>query len=290
MKTATLPRLLIREGTARLGDGSVSRRLCERILSELSSTGRTALYLEERELSEEIIHEFFRLIEAMRGGEPFQYLLGKATFMEDSFRVTPECFIPRPETEGVVEACLDYFGAPQPQKPLLFIDIGTGSGCIAISLTKRLLCSKILAIDLMERALEVARQNAQFHGVTEKIAWICGDLFGPLRKGIEAEAILSNPPYIPSGEIASLPPEVQKEPRVSLDGGASGLRYYSRMAQEAAPFLKEKGLLLFEIGDGQSDPIAEIFSESPFHLVEIRRDASGMPRLMIFRKGGSLYG
>ena len=285
--TRASPRQLIREGTERLGGDPASRRFSELLLSELLSVGRTALYLEEKDLSEEAAHRFFRLLEGVQEGKPFQYLLGKAAFMGEPFQVTPDCFIPRVETELLVEACLDYFNERQ---PLLLMDIGTGSGCIAISLTKRLTYSNMLAIDLMEEALRIARQNGQFHRVTERISWICGDLFSPLRKGMEADAILSNPPYIPSEEITSLPPEVQKEPRLSLDGGASGLDYYRRMAKESSSFLKEGGLLFFEIGDDQKNPILEIFSESPFHLVEVREDLCGKPRIMIFRKKAALRG
>ncbi|MFH1858435.1 MAG: peptide chain release factor N(5)-glutamine methyltransferase [Candidatus Omnitrophota bacterium] len=284
------PRQLLREGELRLNTTHSPRICCEWVLSELLDTGRTALYLEERTVPQEVCQKYFQIINAIREGHPSQYLVGKASFMGDEFWVTPDCFIPRPETEVLVEACLDYFqrfGKVRAgrEKGLLWVDIGTGSGCIAISLTKRSSCSKMLAIDLVEKTLRVARQNGQQHGVSDRILWVCGDLFGPLPKGFEADAIVSNPPYIPSGQMDFLPPEVRREPRMSLEGGESGLHFYERIAEEVPPYLAEEGFLFLEIGDYQEAPVRGIFSESAFRLLEVRNDLCGRPRVMIFQKG-----
>ncbi|MBI4437252.1 MAG: peptide chain release factor N(5)-glutamine methyltransferase [Candidatus Omnitrophica bacterium] len=285
VKKHLTPRHFIREGTLLLGNS----RLCEILLSELLEVNRTALYLDEQPLSEEISDRFFDGIEGLKRGEPLQYLIGKATFMEETFRVTPDCFIPRPATETLVEACLDYFHEVQSTKykvrPLLFIDIGTGSGCIAISLTKRGILSTILAIDLRQEALQVAQGNGHLHGVSQRISWLCGDLFEPLKKGkVEADAILSNPPYIPTQEISFLPPEVLHEPRVSLDGGEDGLHFYRRIAEEGPPFLKEGGALFLEIGEHQERPVKSLFLEKGFRCLEARKDLQEFPRVMVFRK------
>ena len=271
---------LIHQGRILLGQTSSARRISEQILLELLGSGRTALYLDETPLSEPLCHQFFQILEGIKAGVPLQYLLGRATFMEGTFQVSPACFIPRVETETLVEACLDTF---QEEKPLLFMDIGTGSGCIAISLTKRLPYCKMLAIDLMESALQVARRNGQSHGVSGQIFWICGDLFGGLR-GVRVDAILSNPPYVPSEAFQDLPPEVHREPRVSLEGGKGGLRYYRRIAEGAPPFLKAGGFLFLEIGEGQEAQIRDFFLKTPLRLLEVRKDFAGTPRVMIFRK------
>jgi len=298
VKEGVSARQLIREGTFRLGNS----RLCEILLSELLEVGRTVLYLDRSPLPEEISDRFFEGIEGLKRGEPLQYFLGKATFMEKTFKVTPDCFIPRPATETLVEVCLDYFPADSGERiayrkkegidyslsakrSTLFIDVGTGSGCIAISLTKRSGCSTMLAIDLCQEALQVARRNGHLHGVSQRISWLCGDLFSPLKAGrVLADAILSNPPYIPSEEIGSLPPEIRREPRVALDGGRDGLHFYRRIAQEFPPFLKEGGTLFLEIGDFQKERVEELFSRKGFRCVEVRRDLQEIPRVMVFRK------
>ncbi len=282
---------LIREGTVRIGGDLFARRTCEYLLSGLLGVGRTALYLEEKEVDERFSRHFFSLLERVQKKEPLQYILEKAFFWEEEYRVTPATLIPRPSTELLVKACLDYFGGEtQPEKDernLLFIDIGTGCGCIAISLTRKVLCSKMLAIDRSQEALQVARGNALRYGVSERISWLCGDLFSPLRRGsFEADAILSNPPYVPTEEIESLPLEVLHEPRLALDGGKEGLFYYQRIAAEGSFFLKEGGFLFVEIGDGQSEPIESIFSETSFRLIGTRKDLEAIPRVMIFQKTG----
>lgn len=281
-------RQLIREGERQLEGDPSPRSSCEWILSELLGMCRTALYLDETVLPGEICDRFSQMVKDLQRGEPLQYLLGRAFFMGDSFEVTPNCFIPRPETEILVEASLDYLkeAAIRSPKPSLFIDVGTGSGCIAISLTKRIPSSKMLAIDLAEGALRVACRNSIFHGVSDRISWILGDGLTPLgRKAVQADAILSNPPYIPREALDFLPHNVRREPKVSLDGGTSGLSFYRRMAEEAPPFLKEGGLLFLEIGENQASPVADIFTEkSFFHVVEVRKDLCGVPRVVVFRK------
>ena len=278
------PRQLIREGMVQLGGGPSERHICEGILSELLGITRTAFYLEEQKIPQETVQLFFHLVEGIKGGDPLQYLLKKATFMDDPYEVVPGCFIPRPATEILVEACLDYFNE---QRPSLLIDMGTGSGCIAISLTKRIPCSKMLGIDISFQALQVAQKNGMHHGVSEKISWICGDLFHPLQGKIKSDAILSNPPYIPREKMETLSREVQREPRESLDGGEEGLFYYRRIVREGPSFLKKEGFLFLEIGDGQKDPVLKIFSQGGlFELLEIRHDVSELPRVMVFKYHG----
>lgn len=277
------PRCLIRQGKSFLGEDPSAERVAETVLTEILGVGRTSLYLEGKEVPEEISHYFFQLLAGLKEGAPLQYLLGKAYFIDEPFWVTPACFIPRPSTEVLVEAALDYIKGG----PFLLMDVGTGSGCIAISLTNRLPYSKMLAIDISVEALCVARENGRLHGVSKRISWICGDLFNPLKRGVVADAILSNPPYIPEEEVPLLPSLVQREPRVSFDGGEAGLSYYRRFAEESPSFLREGGYLILEIGDGQAEPIEEIFLEkSPLCLQEVRRDALETPRIMIFRKDG----
>jgi len=230
-------------------------------------------------------------------GEPIQYILGETEFFGLEFRVNPDVFIPRPETEILVETVLKIVSrlAPacpavrrSPVCPLRILDLGTGSGCIVISLAKFLPHAKIDALDISKGALKIARENAEFHKV--EINFIDTDLLTPHPSPLAPyDIIVSNPPYIPSAEIDKLQPEIGYEPRMALDGGSDGLDFYRRIISNSPYYLKENGFLIMEMGFNQKEAIKNIFQNSGnFEIVEIAKDYHNIDRVIVtqVRKDG----
>ena len=165
------------------------------------------------------------------------------------------------------------------------LDFGTGSGCLAIALATRCPAARIWAIDVSTAALAVARRNTACHRLDDRIQFFPGDGFGALPGAQAFDLIVSNPPYIPSAEIAGLQPEVRDfEPREALDGGADGLDYYRRLAVEAAPWLHPDGRLMVEFGDGQADLLREIFGAQKWVVEAVRADYTQRPRILVARR------
>jgi len=213
-------------------------------------------------------------------GEPIQYILGKTEFMGIEFKVTPDVFIPRPETEIVVEKAIDLVHSSEFMVHSI-LDIGTGSGCIAVSLAKNLPAAEITAIDISEDAIRVAKENALRSD--SKINFLISDLFSNRElRTMNYELIISNPPYIPSAEIEKLQPEIKYEPRIALDGGPDGLGFYRRIISEATRYLKEGGFLLMEMGYSQKEEIKNIFQNSGyFEIIEFVKDYRDIDRVII---------
>jgi release factor glutamine methyltransferase len=171
--------------------------------------------------------------------------------------------------------------------PVKILDLGTGCGCIAISLAKFLPGTKITALDISDKTLELAKENAELHGV--KIKFLKMDLTGNWQTGNRItdnfDIIVSNPPYIPSRQIDKLQPEVRREPRVALDAGRDGLDFYRRIAVQAPAYLKAGGFLILEMGFGQRDRIEDILQKSGnFKIKEVNRDYSGIERVIAAQK------
>jgi len=215
-------------------------------------------------------------------GEPLQYILGKADFYGLQFKVNPGCLIPRPETEILVETVIRLSGYPVIR--LNILEIGTGSGCIALTLAKLLPEALITATDISEKALAVAQENAVFHKVN--INFIKADLFNTNNLTPNTyDLVISNPPYIRSGDIDTLQPEVRREPRVALDGGADGLEVYRRIADSASQYLKDKGYLILEMGFGQTDAIVKILTKNRrFEIIEVVQDYNNIQRVIVAQK------
>jgi release factor glutamine methyltransferase len=219
-------------------------------------------------------------------GEPLQYILGKSEFMGLTFKVTPEVLIPRPETEVLVETALNIvhrFSSPIVQG-LKILELGTGSGCVAVSLAKFLPEAKIYASDISEKALEIARENARLNNA--KIDFIQSDLFsGHQLPAAGYQLIISNPPYIPAAEIAKLQPEIQYEPRAALDGGSDGLFFFKGIIRGALDYLTSGGFLIMETGFNQAGKVKNIFQNYPvFQVTETVKDYSGIERVIVARK------
>lgn len=219
-------------------------------------------------------------------GHPIHYLIGEREFMGLSFTVDARVMIPRPETELLVEYLLDDFrDHPGP----MIVDVGTGSGCIAVSLAVKLPKARLIATDISAPALEVARANALRHHVADRITFIEGDLLNacPPELRYQVDAIVSNPPYVPSSQARTLPREIRDhEPSVALFAPADGTGVHVRLIADALRWLLPSGVLIMEVGLGQAVTVANALrAEGPYGRVEIRRDFAGIHRVVIATMG-----
>ncbi|HEV8540475.1 MAG TPA: peptide chain release factor N(5)-glutamine methyltransferase [Nitrospiraceae bacterium] len=249
---------LLRAGIAMLSEAGVRNAENEAIwiLEEALGTTRLALHLEgDQPVASEDRRRAQALMTRRASREPLQYLLGTQEFCGLEFAVEPAVLIPRPETELLVEEIIRHVSAAT-RATIRLADIGTGSGCMAITLARALPGAVVYATDCSEAALGMATKNAVRHGVADHVICLAGDLFEPLRRlGPEGKlaAIVSNPPYIPDDEWDDLPPEVRLfEPRMALAGGADGLTMHRRLLAESKEFLMPGGRLVLEVGQGQA--------------------------------------
>ncbi|MCM8783819.1 MAG: peptide chain release factor N(5)-glutamine methyltransferase [Candidatus Omnitrophica bacterium] len=263
------------------------RRNAEEIFSFISKKDRLQIYLErEYKLKEDVKKEFLHFIK-IRAKEkyPLQYITGNTEFYGLNFIVFPGVFIPRCDTEILVEAVIKIVEFSQ-KRILRLLDIGTGSGCISISLAKKISNVWITATDISLEALEVAKSNALFNNVSEKIEFIQSDIFDNLRFSYSCyDIIVSNPPYIPTSEINCLQEEVKFEPRIALDGGENGLFYIRKIISESPHYLSPDGILIMEIGAGQKKEVEKIFSHSEFTQLDFIKDLRGIERVVVLYRG-----
>ena len=210
--------------------------------------------------------------------EPLQYILGEWEFYRQKYEVTPDCLIPRADTEILVETAIHLL-PPRAR----FADLCTGSGCIAISTLAERPDTTAVALEKFPLTLSLAERNAKKNGVDSRFDGILDDVFAsPIRLAEHApfDAILSNPPYIPSADIAELSPEVHAEPLVALDGGEDGLIFYHSILKNYAPLLKKDGFFLFEIGFDQAQSLTALAKEQNFKHIRVIRDFGGNDRVV----------
>jgi release factor glutamine methyltransferase len=262
----------------------------EVLLESCLDLERPGLYLDpDRTLTHQEWNLLEEAIEKRKNHLPLDYITGKREFYSLGFRVTPDTFIPRPETEFIIDAVLEKLPITNYQLPITIVDLGTGCGNIAITLAKYISHSKMYATDISKKALEIAEENARRHRVEDRIAFLEGDLFSPLKdyhmEG-KIDFLVSNPPYIIRSEIRSLMPEVANyEPRIALDGGEDGLSFYRRIIKGAAQYLKSKGYLIMELGIGQAPQVKEMIEKTlEFESIGIIKDYSQIERVIIARK------
>ncbi|MBI4982627.1 MAG: peptide chain release factor N(5)-glutamine methyltransferase [Candidatus Omnitrophica bacterium] len=255
----------------------------ELLFTQVLNCKRPSLYFDKglklsKKQSEFIASSLKRRI----AGEPIQYILGNTEFMGFDFKVSLDCLIPRQETEILVETAIKYLNSLPPAN-FRALEIGTGSGCIAVSLAGLLENITITATDISQEALGMARSNALLNKVSDRIAFLNSDLFSSLPICDKPYALcISNPPYIPSKEIARLQPEIQYEPRLALDGGKDGLNFYRRIIADSPDYLENDGFLLMEMGFGQCKKIKEIFKNcKKFEIIEIVKDYSNIERIIV---------
>jgi release factor glutamine methyltransferase len=233
----------------------------------------------DQPLQQEERGRFKTLIRQRVQGTPTQYLTGKQEFWSLDFEVAPGVLIPRPETEHLVEAAMKF--SAQFASPTI-VDIGTGSGIIAIALKHELPHAQMYAGDISESALTIAKQNAEtLLANGESITFYQGDLFEPFRD-LSFDLIVSNPPYISAADYASLAPEVRDhEPKLALYAGEKGLDIYQRLVVQAPHYLNSGGYLVIEIGYGQKDDVVGMVAEHGFAVEEIMKDYAGIERVIV---------
>ena len=263
----------------------------ERLLLHALGISRTRLWSDRAAVvPEESLARFARLLEARARRVPIQHLLGEVEFHEATIEVEPGVFIPRSETERLVEVVLEELDSEALERGGRILDLGTGTGAIPIALLLSLPREwTAAALDRSERAIALASRNARRNGVARRLTLHLADFRDPAPAGLKApvDVLVSNPPYIPTAVIPGLMPEVRDhDPREALDGGPDGLDAYRTLAGSLPSWLRPGGLLAVEIGDNQADPCMELFGP---HLVGARvvRDLQGHPRILTGKRRGT---
>lgn len=258
-----------------------SRLEAEILLGSVINMSRVELYVNfDRPVADEEKAAYRKLISERISGKPLQYIIGTQPFRHINLKVEQGVFIPRPETELLVDHVIEI--SKKMSGHLKIIDIGTGTGAIALSLAYEILDSYIYAVDISERALDLARENALNLGLLGKVSFIKSDLFENIDKDVsQADIIVANPPYIPTNVIENLQTEVKDfDPKEALDGGEDGLDFYRHIIRDSSEYLKSGGFLVFEIGDGQSERIIEILKNNNFEDIQSLKDYAGKERII----------
>lgn len=274
---------LFREGAARLGDNAEAAREAKILLLRAARVTEERFFASpDRPVPERRAVFFLRLVERRRTGWPVSYLTGSKEFWLLPLRVTPAVLIPRPETEMLVERVLSLSGGG----PETLLDVGTGSGNIALALARELPAAKIYAADISRRALDVARRNAGLWG-GGGITFVRSNLLSAFRgSGLRFDFIVSNPPYVSAADWSRLPEEVREhEPRRALLAGETGLDVIRRLVARSRAFLRPGAYLVFEIGDGQHRDVLSLFGRG-WTEVETGWDLAGKPRVITARAAG----
>jgi len=295
-------RSALREGMVRLRAANTPSHTlaAELLLMHALGHDRAWLYTHSDDsLDPAAAEKYFALIARRTTGEPTQYLTGKQEFWGLEFEVTPAVLIPRPETEHVVEVALERLGARgikvdmrtgEPSPPLRIADVGTGSGCLAVTLAYELPHAEIVATDISAAALEVARRNAARHGVSDRIHFLQTNLLETLLHESRVtnhesrlfDLIVSNPPYVARNEASTLQREVREhEPETALFGGPTGVENYQRLIEQAGALLAPRGILVLEIGYDLAEPVRKMFHVQPVWAnVSVTHDLAGIPRVL----------
>ena len=276
LKLAT-ERLLIAEiATARLD--------AELMLANVMNKDRRWLWCYgENEISSSQAQAYFLMLTRREAREPLAYILGEWEFYGRAFIVTPAVLIPRPETELLVEALLPRLVEFSPAR---IVDVGVGSGAIAVTIALEYAAANLLAVDISPQALSVAKMNAQRYGVLSAIDWYQGDLLQPLIvQNINVAVIVGNLPYICDVDMDSLMPEVaQYEPKQALCGGTDGLREIRRLVEQSPSCLSANGILALEMGSGQAEALQEILTAAHWRDIVVINDYAAIPRHILARR------
>lgn len=277
----------LKEASERLRAGSVPNDLLDAqiLLAEAGGFDRTYLIINfNQQAPENILTKFRAMVNRRAGGEPLQYITGRQEFFGLEFEVTPDVLIPRPETELIVEETIRIIERDRIACPLM-VDAGTGSGCIAVALARELDDARVIASDISEAALRVARRNAVRHGLVDRVGFVASDLLASFAEEEFADFILSNPPYVSGEEMPSLQREVRDwEPRLALTDSNDGLSFYRRLLKDAPKRLKRGGHLICEMGYMQSDRISAMVNHQVWGGVRLLDDLQGIPRTIVLRK------
>jgi len=266
-----------------------SQVVAEILAEKITGKKRIDFYLEDISIDREKEEIFKKDIRSIGRKVPLAYIICEQEFMGDIFFLKPGVFIPRPETEILVERALDFLKEKNgfSSGKLRVVDVGTGCGNIAVSIAKRIENVIVYATDISSLSLEVAKKNARYHKVSDRVIFLLGSLFSSLDLSLKGkiDLIVSNPPYIEREKINSLPEEVKKEPRFALDGGKEGLDFYKKIVPESVRWLKSGGGLMLEVGYAQAEKVLSIIRKED-ELVEekIFRDLQGNKRVVFVKK------
>ena len=262
-----------------------ARLTVELLLAHTLQCQRIELYTHfEKPLSKEELKSFKTCFERRLAHEPVQYIVGSTSFMGLQFVVDPRVFIPRPETETLVEQVMMICNKREHEERLEILDIGTGSGNIAVAIAKLVRGVHVTTIDTSEDALSVARTNAAAHGVTENVKFERMDVFGSVESGIGIpfDLLVSNPPYVSASEWNELQPEVRLfEPQGAVSDQGDGFKYYRRLAQVAPLLLRPNGSVVMEVGAGQAKQVEDIFKGSGFTDLQVVPDLQEVERVVV---------
>jgi len=232
------------------------------------------------ELTKNNLDSFLTLVARRQLREPVSHIIGRREFYGLEFFINAHVLDPRSDSESLIELIAEIFF--NKEQKLTILELGTGSGCLSITLLKNFTQSEVSAVDISLKALEVAKRNSALHQVCDRFKLIHSDLF----KNIEPkkfDIIISNPPYIATKEIEFLSDDVRLfEPRLALDGGFDGLDFYRKISNESSAFLAPHGLVIIEIGYGQKQNIVDIFAQNKFYLKNEKKDLSGIDRVLVF--------
>ncbi|HET7560287.1 MAG TPA: peptide chain release factor N(5)-glutamine methyltransferase [Limnochordia bacterium] len=278
---------ILRQATAYLGGKGIEtpRLDAEVLMAHVLGVPRIQLYVQfERPLVAAELDAYREKIARRAARWPVAYLVGQKEFYGRDFGVDPRVLVPRPETEGLVEAALDRLRG---RDEVQVADLGTGSGVIGISLACELPAARVWGVDLSRDALAVAVANAERHGVADRFRALYGDWLAALPDDLRGgfSAIVSNPPYLAAGEVAQAAPELRREPRLALTDEADGLSFYRRLAREAAGWLAPGGFVAVELGADQNEPVRALFVAGGWTIVEVRDDLAGCPRVLVAALG-----
>jgi release factor glutamine methyltransferase len=277
-------RNLIREAGERLKASGVDSPAAEVeiILEYLLEIERLEVYLNGAILMDKMMtDQFNKIIEKRSTRYPLQYILGETYFYGRRFLIDPDVMVPTPETELLCELSSNHVKNENIEAPQI-LDLGTGSGVIAVTLGCELPSAWITAVDISQAALAVARKNAALHGTSGRIRFMKSDLFGVLETDEKFDLILCNPPYIAESEYRDLPPEVQADPMISLVSGVEGLDMIKRLIDQAPDYLSDGGRLMFEVGYNHSDKVAAISeADRRYRSFSIIKDLNDIDRVII---------
>lgn len=291
-------RAALKEAMARLRSARVPSHTlaAELLLMSVLGRERTWMYTHhETMLDPQVLEDYFALVARRAAGEPTQYLTGKQEFWGLEFEVRPGVLIPRPETEHLVEVILERLGprgikirmdTGEPSPHLRLADIGTGSGCLAVALAYELPHADVVATDISEVALQIARRSAERHHVANRVRFVQSNLLDAVEPigehGGNFDVIVSNPPYVALDEESTLPLEVREhEPHAALFGGRTGVEIYEGLIEQAARLLRDRGILAVELGYNGADHVLKIVrAQSGWANVSITNDLAGIPRVL----------
>lgn len=263
---------------SKIEDASLKARM---LLSNILDKSKEYLIIHnEEEINDKINNLYMQKIERLRNHEPIQYIINNQEFMGFDFYVDENVLIPQPDTENLVEEVLFIIDSIK-DKNLKILDLCTGSGAIAISLSKILKSDKILIYgsDISEKALKIAQDNAIQN--CSKIVFLKSSIFSQINDNYKFDIIVSNPPYIETNTIENLSEEVKHEPHIALDGGEDGLYFYREIIKNAKKHLNPNGYLAFEIGYNQKNQVEKLLDENGYKNIYSRKDLSGNDRVVV---------